>query len=61
MGQDMRKGRRTEIEFMNGFVVAKGRDVGIAAPANAALTEAVKRVERGEIAARPENVAELRW
>lgn len=61
MGQDMRKGRRTEIEFMNGFVVAKGREVGIAAPANAALTETVTRVERGEIPARPENVAALRW
>jgi 2-dehydropantoate 2-reductase len=61
MGQDMRKGRRTEIEFMNGFIVAKGREVGLAAPANAALTDMVKRVERGEVAARPENVAELRW
>ena len=61
MGQDMRKGRRTEIEFMNGFIVDKGRELGLAAPANAALTAIVKRVERGEMPPRPENVATLRW
>lgn len=49
MGQDMVKGRRTEIEFMNGLVVEKGRQVGIATPANAVLTEIVKKVERGEL------------
>ena len=32
MGQDMMKGRRTEIEFPNGFVVREGEQVGIAAP-----------------------------
>lgn len=56
MGQDMLKGRRTEIDFINGHVVRRGAEAGLAAPANAALVEAVKRVERGEIPARPENV-----
>ena len=32
MGQDMQKGRRTEIEFLNGYVVREGEKVGIAAP-----------------------------
>ena len=54
MGQDMVKGRRTEIEFLNGFVCDKGKEVGIATPANAALTEIVKRVEQGETPAGPE-------
>lgn len=48
MGQDMLKGRRTEIDFINGFIVREGAEVGRAAPANAALTAAVTRVERGE-------------
>jgi 2-dehydropantoate 2-reductase len=56
MGQDMLKGRRTEIDFINGHVVRRGAEAGLAAPANAALVEAVKRVERGEVPARPENV-----
>jgi 2-dehydropantoate 2-reductase len=60
MGQDMVKGRRTEIEFLNGFVVAKGKDVGIEARANAALTEIVKRVERGETKPSPELIRGLR-
>lgn len=48
MGQDMQKGRRTEIDFMNGLVVEKGREHGILTPANEGLIEAVKKVERGE-------------
>ena len=59
MGQDMLKGRRTEIDFMNGFIAAKGAEVGLVAGAHAALTEVVKRVERGEIPARPENVTAI--
>jgi 2-dehydropantoate 2-reductase len=56
MGQDMLKGRRTEIEFMNGFIAAKGAEIGLAAPAHVRLTETVQRVERGVIPPRPENL-----
>ena len=64
MGQDMVKGRRTEIQFLNGFVVREGEEVGIAAPTNAILTDIVTRVEARRIEARPEahhrSAAELR-
>jgi 2-dehydropantoate 2-reductase len=60
MGQDMVKGRRTEIEFLNGFICDKAKAIGIATPANAALTEIVKRVEKGEIPADPRHILELR-
>jgi hypothetical protein len=48
----------------DGFVVslqvaAKGAEVGIPAPTHAALTEVVKRVERGEIEAHTRNVETL--
>ncbi len=56
MGQDIMKGRKTEIEQINGFVVAEGAKAGLSAPANAALTAIVGRVERGELPARPENI-----
>ena len=39
MGQDMAKGRRTEIEFLNGFVVREGEQVGIQARANERLVD----------------------
>src|ERR1700689_149906 len=60
MGQDMQKGRRTEIEFLNGFVVGEGERVGLACRANAALTDIVKRVERKDIAPDPRHITELR-
>ncbi len=60
MGQDMVKGRRTEIEFLNGLIVRKGEEVGIPTPANAALTDIVKRVERGELQPDPKHLIDLR-
>ena len=58
-GQDILKGRRTEIDYINGLVAAKGTEVGVPAPTHAALTALVKRVERGEIAPSPETIANL--
>lgn len=58
-GQDMLKGRRTEIDFINGLVVEKGKEVGIPAPTHAALTQMVKQVERGELEAHPRNIESL--
>ena len=60
MGQDMMKGRRTEIEFLNGFVVREGEKVGLPCRANAVLTDIVKRVEKGELKADPRHITELR-
>ncbi|HEV2099580.1 MAG TPA: ketopantoate reductase C-terminal domain-containing protein, partial [Stellaceae bacterium] len=60
MGQDMVKGRRTEIEFLNGFVVRKGEEVGIAAPTNKILTDIVTRVEKGELPPDPRHITDLR-
>ena len=60
MGQDMQKGRRTEIEYINGYIVNEGNKVGIACRANAALTDIVKKVERGELPPDPKHITELR-
>jgi 2-dehydropantoate 2-reductase len=60
MGQDMAKGRRTEIEFLNGLIVREGEKAGIACRANAVLTDLVKRVEKGELTADPRHITELR-
>ena len=56
MAQDMAKGRRTEIELMNGFIAEEGAKAGVPAPTNAMITRQVLRVERGELSPRPENV-----
>lgn len=60
MGQDMVKGRRTEIQFLNGMVAQKGEAIGIATPANKVLTDIVVRVERGELKPDPKHIRDLR-
>ncbi|HEX4112566.1 MAG TPA: 2-dehydropantoate 2-reductase [Stellaceae bacterium] len=60
MGQDMAKGRRTEIEFMNGLVVREGERLGMPCRANALLTDLVLRVERGELQPDPAHIEQLR-
>jgi 2-dehydropantoate 2-reductase len=44
--QSIRRGRLTEIDFLNGAVVAAAREHGLTAPINAELVELVHEVER---------------
>ncbi len=59
MGQDMQKGRRTEIDFINGVIVERGREIGLKTPTHEKLIAAVKRVELGHVAPSPENIYAL--
>jgi 2-dehydropantoate 2-reductase len=52
-GQDIVKGRRTEIDFINGLVADKGDEAGLPAPTHRALVQVVKQVERGELQPSP--------
>jgi 2-dehydropantoate 2-reductase len=45
--QDMEKGRRTEIDYLNGWVVGAAAGAGLEAPVNAALVTAVRDKEAG--------------
>jgi 2-dehydropantoate 2-reductase len=56
MAQDIRKGRRTEIDFMNGFIADKGKLLGIPTPTHTKLVELVTRLERGEIQPSPSHL-----
>jgi 2-dehydropantoate 2-reductase len=47
--QDHMKGRLSEIELINGFVVEEGRKRGIATPANQTLVEMTRRIYAGEL------------
>jgi len=59
MGQDIYKGRRTEIDQLNGFAAARAEEVGLAAPLNAGIADIVRRVERGDVAASPDLLTRL--
>src|SRR5207248_7987169 len=53
MAQDILKGRRTEIEQMNGFIARKGAEAGAAAPGDGTPTALVTTIERRAIAPSP--------
>jgi len=57
MAQDVAKGRRTEIDEMNGLVVTQGRERAVPTPVSAAVVEVIHEIERGERQAAPENIA----
>lgn len=59
MGQDIAKGRRTEIDYLNGFIVRKAAEVGMTAPLNAAITDIVKEIESGRKMPSPQRLAGL--
>ena len=46
--QDLARGKPSEIDFLNGYVVRKGTELGIATPTNHALQVMVKLAERGK-------------
>jgi len=43
--QDMMRGKKTEIDSLNGFIARKGRELGVPAPLNHALYTLVKLAE----------------
>jgi 2-dehydropantoate 2-reductase len=46
-GQDVRKGRRTEIDFLNGYVSEKGRKAGVPTPFNDRIVKLVHELGIG--------------
>lgn len=58
MAQDVAKGRPTEIDYMNGHVVARGREKGVPTPVSAATVDVVHELERGQRKQAAENIAE---
>ena len=59
MAQDIIKGRRTEIEEMNGYVVARGQECGVPTPVSEAAVEAVRQIERGLLKPARENIMQV--
>ena len=53
MLQDLERGRRTEIDFINGYVAQLG------APVNAAITATVHEIEAGRLKPHPDRIKEL--
>ncbi len=60
MSQDVSKGRKTEIDHLNGFIVERAKKHGIPTPVNEAIIAVIKRIEAGEIAPHPTNLDHIK-
>jgi 2-dehydropantoate 2-reductase len=59
MLQDFERGRRTEIDFINGYVAQLGVQVGVPIAMNAAMTDMVHLIEQGQIQPHPVRLDDL--
>jgi 2-dehydropantoate 2-reductase len=59
MLQDFERGRVTEIDFINGYVVDTARQVGVDTPVNTALVETVHAITRGQSAPDPNHLLQI--
>lgn len=59
MLQSLERGRRPEIDFMNGHVVSQGKAVQVPTPVNAALVTMVHEIEAGTLKSQPTNLEPL--
>lgn len=58
--QDWVKGRHSEVDDLNGHVVAKGAELDVETPVNTAVVEIAHRIERGELRPDPGHLRHLR-
>jgi 2-dehydropantoate 2-reductase len=58
--QDVIKGRRTEIDQLNGYIAHKGKELGLPTPMNDAIVELFGRFESGEAKPSPEHLENLK-
>mgnify|MGYP003309351249 FL=1 len=59
MAQDVIKGRKTEIEHLNGFVSKTGKEMGIPTPYNDAVVQIIRGIESGEFLVTQKNLGRV--
>ncbi|MFQ5996557.1 MAG: ketopantoate reductase family protein [Dehalococcoidales bacterium] len=57
--QDVLKGRRTEVDYLNGEAVKKGGEVGVPTPMNQAILNLMNELEEGKVKPDPSNLKRL--
>ncbi|MES0492185.1 MAG: ketopantoate reductase C-terminal domain-containing protein, partial [Leptospirales bacterium] len=45
--QSLERGRKTEIDFFNGYISSKGKEFNVSTPVNIRLTRMVQEIENG--------------
>ena len=59
LARDVKAGRRTEIDFLNGMIASRGEAIGLAVPIHRGLTSIIRRIERREITPNRDNILPL--
>lgn len=57
--QDLERGIETEVRYINGYSVKKGKEFGVDAPINACVTELLTKMEGGRITPSPDHISLL--
>jgi len=57
--QSLRRGKKTEIDFLNGEFVRLGKQIGVPTPVNTKIVELIHKIERGGSFYSPEEVARM--
>lgn len=57
--QSLEKGKKTEIDIMNGYLSAKGAEHGVPTPVNDWMTRTIKEIESGSRPISKKNIREL--
>ncbi|BBB32282.1 2-dehydropantoate 2-reductase [Thermotomaculum hydrothermale] len=57
--QSLERGRKTEVDFINGIIVRYGKETGFETPVNERIVEIVHEIENGKRKISPENLREL--
>jgi 2-dehydropantoate 2-reductase len=57
--QSLERGRKTEIDFLNGYVVEQALKAGVRIPLNQSLTRMIREIEEGRRKLSPANMEEL--
>jgi 2-dehydropantoate 2-reductase len=58
--QDHLKGRKSEVDYLNGLVVEKGKLAGVPTPWNEAITSLTRQIEQGRLKPDFSNLATLK-
>lgn len=57
---DLKRGKKTEIEFLNGYIEKKGKEVNLETPISTFLVKAITEIEKGKRKVGIENLPELK-
>ena len=57
--QDLLRGRRTEVDYFNGYIADRGKEVGVAAPTHDSVARMVREIEAGHRSPAMRNLKDL--